>query len=488
MQTPQTQTVHSAATAGHPVDGSDSASESAERRSWAVLIVLSVAQFMVVLDVTVVNVALPSIGRALHFAPADLQWVITAYVLFTGGLLLLGGRATDLFGRRRVFLMGLSLFTAASLASGLAPSPVALIVARAAQGLGAAMLTPGALSIIVSTYAGRQRTAALSAWGAIGSAGAAAGVVLGGMLTTWLGWESIFFVNVPVGLATGVLALRLVPAHAPAAGTRRRLDLAGAAALVAGLMVLVYAIEGTGQHGWGSARTLILGALAVTLLGTFAAIERRASHPLVPPAVWKVRSLTSGVGLMFGATGILVGTFFLNSLYLQRVLGDSALETGLAFLPLAVVIGLGAHLASHLLPRVGTRTLAAAGLVLIGAGSLWLAEAPDHAGYLADLLPGFLAVGLGVGLVFPAASVTTMSDVHDQRSGLASGLMSTGHEVGAAMGVATFSAVATAASTFVAGYTDGFVAAAALAGALAVATLVALPAVRPSGEAAVAVH
>jgi MFS family permease len=208
----------------------------------------------------------------------------------------------------------------------------------------------------------------------------------------------------------------------------------------------------------------------------------------VPPAVWKVRSLTSGVGLMLGATGILVGTFFLNSLYLQRVLGDSALETGLAFLPLALVIGLGAHLAAHLLPRVGTRALAAGGLVLMGAGSLWLAAAPDHAGYLADLLPGFLAVGLGVGLVFPAASVTTMSDVHDERSGLAAGLMSTGHEVGAALGVATFSAVATAASTFVVGYADGFLAAAALAGALAVATLVALPAVRPSGEAAVAVH
>jgi EmrB/QacA subfamily drug resistance transporter len=488
MRASQTQPAQRTVAAGDPIDDPETASESADRRPWAVLIVLSVAQFMVVLDVTVVNVALPSIGRALDFAPTDLQWVITAYVLFTGGLLLLGGRATDLLGRRRVFLAGLTLFTAASLASGLAPSSAALVVARAAQGLGAAMLTPGALSIIVSTYTGQQRAVALSAWGAIGSAGAAAGVVLGGMLTTWLGWESIFFVNVPVGIATGVLALRLVPAHAPAIAARRELDLGGAVALVAGLMVLVYAIEGTGQHGWGSARTLVLGALAAGLLATFVAIERRARHPLVPPAVWKVRSLVSGVGLMFGATGVVVGTFFLNSLYLQRVLGASALETGLAFLPLALVIGLGAHLASHLLRRAGTRALAATGTVLTAAGSLLLAAAPDHASYVTDMLPGFLAVGLGAGLVFPAASVTTMNDVGDERSGLASGLMSTGHEVGAALGVATFSAVATAASTFVAGYADGFLAAAVLAGVLAIAVLVVLPAVRPSGEARLAVH
>src|SRR6266508_2645265 len=209
------------------------------RRPWSVLVLLSVAQFMVILDVTVVNVALPSIGRTLGFAPADLQWVVTAYVLFTGGLLLLGGRATDLFGRRRVFLAGLFVFTAASLASGLAPSPAALVVARAAQGLGAAMLTPGALSIITTTYAGEQRTAALTAWAAIGSAGAAAGVVLGGMLTTWLGWEWIFFINVPVGVATAALALHLVPASPAVVEGRRQLDVAGAVSLVAGLMLLV---------------------------------------------------------------------------------------------------------------------------------------------------------------------------------------------------------------------------------------------------------
>jgi EmrB/QacA subfamily drug resistance transporter len=460
----------------------------AERQSWAILIVLSIAQFMVILDVTVVNVALPSIGKALGFASADLQWVITAYVLFTGGLLLLGGRATDLFGRRRVFLAGIFVFTAASLASGLAPSPVALIVARAAQGLGAAMLTPGALSIITTTYAGPQRTTALTVWGAIGGAGAAAGVVLGGILTSWLGWESIFFINVPVGIATALLTLRLVPRRPAITEGRRHLDVVGAGSLVAGLMLLVYAVEGTGVHGWGSVRTLVLLAASAGLLAMFVAVERRVAQPLVPPAVWKVRSLVSGVGLMFGATGILVGTFFLSSLYLQRVLGDSALETGLAFLPLTLVIGAGAHVASRLIGRIGSRSLAVGGLSVIAIGALLLVAAPDRADYVTDLLPGFLILGVGVGLVFPAASVTTMSDVHDDRAGLASGLMTTGHEIGAAAGVATFSAVATGASTFVAGYEDGFVVAGVIAAVLAAITGLALPAVGPSGEVRIAAH
>jgi EmrB/QacA subfamily drug resistance transporter len=461
--------------------------KTGQRQPWTILILLGVAQFMVILDITVVNVALPSIGEALDFAPADLQWVITAYVLFTGGLLLLGGRATDLFGRRRVFLAGLSIFTAASLASGLAPSPAALVAARAAQGLGAALLTPGALSIITTTYVGAQRTTALSAWGGIGSAGAAAGVVLGGMLTTWLGWEWVFFINVPVGLATGLLALHVVPAT-PATAAGLRLDLPGALSAVGGLVLLVYAIEGTGEHGLGSTRTLVLLALSAALLAAFIGIERRAVQPILPPSTWRIRSLVSGVGLMFAATGLLVGAFFLNSIYLQHVLGWSPLEAGLAFLPLMLVIGLGAHMASQLIPRVGSRALAASGLALIALAGLLLSVAPDDASYAADLLPGFVALGLGVGLVFPAASVTTMNDVHDEGAGLASGLMTTGHELGAAIGVATFSAVATAAATFPAGYGDGFLAFATAAGLLAVAVLAALPSVRPAGEARLAMH
>jgi MFS family permease len=251
---------------------------------------------------------------------------------------------------------------------------------------------------------------------------------------------------------------------------------------------LVYALEGTAEHGWGSARTLVLLAVSAVLLTGFAAIERRVGEPILPPATWRIRSLVTGVGLMFVATGLLVGAFFLNTIYLQHVLGWSALEAGFAFLPLMLVTGFGAHIASRLIPRIGSRGLAAGGLALMAASALLLAAAPDDAGYVADLLPGFLVLGLGVGLVFPAASVTTMSEVHDEGAGLASGLMTTGHEVGAAIGVATFSAVATAAATFPAGYGDAFLAVAGAAGILAAVVLTAVPSVRPTGETRLAMH
>src|SRR5262245_23112784 len=263
------------------------------RRPWTVLVLLSVAQFMVILDATVVNVALPSIGRALHFAPGDLQWVVTAYVLFSGGLVLLGGRASDVVGRRATFLAGLAVFTATSLATGLAPSAGALIAAGAGQGLGAALLTPAALSIIVATYSGAQRAAALSTWGSLGGGGAAAGVLAGGVLTTWLGWRSVFLVNVPVGVAAGLLTLRLVPPGARAR-IRRELDLPGALLVVAGLVALVYALAGTPEHGWGSGRTLLLLALSFGLLAAFTMVERGARRPLLPPRTWRTRSLAAG--------------------------------------------------------------------------------------------------------------------------------------------------------------------------------------------------
>src|SRR6185437_10180550 len=299
------------------------------RRSWSLLVLLSVAQFMVILDATVVNVALPSIGRSLHFSPGGLQWAVTAYVLASGGLVLAGGRAADLAGRRRMFLSGLTVFTAASLASGLALSPATLIAARAGQGVGAALLTPAALSIITTTYAGAQRATALATWGALGGAGAAAGVLAGGVLTTWLGWRSVFLVNVPIGAVAGVLSLRLVPRYEPRRGFGRKLDLAGAALAVAGLVTLCYALASAPAHGWGSARTLLLLALAVVLLAAFAVVERSVPRPLVPAQLWRTRSLVAGVLVMLGATGILVGTFFLNSLYLQEVQHASALRVGL---------------------------------------------------------------------------------------------------------------------------------------------------------------
>jgi EmrB/QacA subfamily drug resistance transporter len=464
------------------------------RSSFAVLVLLAVAQFMVVLDVTVVNVALPSIGDALRFTPGQLQWVVTAYVLFTGGLMLLGGRVADLVGRRPVFLTGLAVFTSASLASGLAWSPEALIVSRAAQGVGAALLLPSALSIIVTTYDGRRRAIALSVWGALGSAGAAAGVLLGGIITTALSWEWVFFINVPVGIAVGVIAGHVI-ASAPRAGLERgQLDVLGAATLMAGLVGLVLAVEGTSDHGWTSTRTLALAAAAAALLGAFGAIERTGRDPLVPPATWRIRSLVSGAAVMLTATGILVGAFFLNTLYLQHALGWSPLKTGVAFLPLTLVILAAAHVASHLLPKTGTRPLMTAGLLITATGALLLSGAPAHAGYVADLLPGFLALGAGVGLTFVSVSVAAMADVAHENAGLASGLMTTAHELGAALGVAVLSAVAAAGTSAASmagideGYGDAFLVAAAVAAVMAIMSAVTVPSARPAPGMSVPMH
>ena len=451
-------------------------------RSWALLVLLAVAQFMVVLDVTVVNVALPSIGAAFGLGTSGLSWVITAYVLFTGGLMLLGGRLADLADRRTVFLSGLGLFTAASLASGLAWSGGALIAARALQGAGAALLLPAALSIVTTAYTGRQRAVALGVWSALGSAGAAAGVLIGGILVTALDWRWIFFVNVPVGIAVAVITPRLLAA-APARAPHGRLDLLGAGTLMTGLVTLVLAIEGTADHGWTSARTLVLGAAAAILLGAFAAVERRAPRPLVPPATWRKRTLVSGATMMLAATGVLIGTFFLGSLYLQNTLGFSALETGLGFLPLALVILAGAHLSSHLLPKLGTRPPMAVGLALAGLGSLWLSRAGADASYLADLLPGFLAVGLGAGMAFVGVSVVTMDRIEHEQAGLASGLLSTAHELGAAIGIAVLAAVALSG-----GIGDAFAVSAGVAAAGVLAAVLAVPSVKPEPGSRVAAH
>jgi EmrB/QacA subfamily drug resistance transporter len=459
------------------------------RRPWSLMVLLSVAQFMVILDATVVNVALPSIARSLGLAAGGLQWVVTAYVLASGGLVLLGGRAADVVGRRRVFLAGLTVFTAASAASGLAPTVGALIAARAGQGLGAALLSPAALSIITTAYAGAQRATALGVWGTLGGAGAAVGVLAGGVLTTWLGWRSVFLVNVPVGVVAGLLSLHLVPRRELRRGVGRELDVPGAALAVAGLVMLAYALAVAPAHGWGSARTVLLLALASVLLAAFAAVERSVRRPLVPAQLWRTRSLVAGVLVMLGATAILVGTFFLNSLYLQQVQGASALRVGLEFLPLALVVGAGAHFASRLLPRAGSRVLIVAGLVVMGAGAFLLTGVSAGSGYLTGFLPGLLVVGMGTGLVLPATVITAMSDMPEDRTGLASGLMTAAHEIGAALGVAIFSAVAVATSGGIAaGYRHGFTVAAAVAGGLAVVAALLSPAVRPAAGARAAVH
>lgn len=445
---------------------------------WTTLGLMLLAQVMVILDVSVVNVAMPSIGTDLHFTSGDYQWVVSAYVLFSGGFLLLGGRLADLGDRRRVFLAGLGLFTTASLASGLATSAGMLIASRAAQGLGAAMLTPAALSVIMTTYLGRQRTTALSVWGAIGSAGIAAGVLFGGALTSAFGWQAVFFINVPVGVAVAVGTVTVVPAATTARLRSAQLDLPGAVTLVAGLITLVYAIQGTETHGWISVRTAGVLALAAGLLATFAAVEMRAASPLVPSRTWHIRSLTSASVVMAGVTGVVVGAIFLSSLYLQRVVGSTAIVAGLQFLPLAAAITITAAVASHLLGKVSARSLIAVGIVVMAAGAAVLVARSGGTSYPGDVLPGLLLLGAGVGPMFVAISVAAMSDVPAADSGLGSGLMMTGHEVGAALGVAILTAVGgdlTSRAGVVDAYGRAFVAVLAILVVLMVVTLVALP-------------
>jgi EmrB/QacA subfamily drug resistance transporter len=447
-------------------------------------------QFMVILDATVVNVALPSIGHSLGFAAGDLQWVVTAYVLMTAGLMLLGGRSADLLGRRAVLVTGLVLFTAASLASALAPTPIALIVSRAFQGVGAAMLSPAALSVITATYQGAQRTTALSVWGALAGAGGAIGVLLGGVLTSWLGWRSIFYINVPIGVITLPLVLRMLPPDRRPVATLRGLDLPGALSLIAGLTMGVLAIRESASWGWGSPRTVLLLAAAAGLLATFVLVERAAARPLVPTSIWRIRSLTSSTTIMLGVTAILVGTFFLGSLFIQRILGATPIQTGLDFLPLVLVTGLATHVGRELLGRVGARATVVAGLMLIAAGNLLLSGADAHASYLTDLLPGFALIGFGIGLAFAAITVAAMSEIGEQTAGLASGLLTTGHELGAALGASIVSAIAfgSGAGSFVSGYGHGALAGAAIAGTLALVSIVAMPTTRSATGPQLAMH
>ncbi len=463
---------------GRPASRPDADQPADQKRSWATLGLMLLAQFMVILDVSVVNVAMPSIGRDLDFTSGDYQWVVSAYVLFSGGFLLLGGRLADLGDRRRVFLTGLGLFTAASLASGLATSAGMLIASRAAQGLGAAMLTPAALSIVMTTYAGRQRTAALSVWGTIGSTGIAAGVLFGGALTSAFGWEAVFFINVPIGFAVAAGTVLVVPAAAVARFRRGQLDLPGAVTLVSGLVVLVYGIQGTETHGWASAWTGLTLAVAAGLLTAFAVIETRVGSPLVPARTWAIRSLTSASVVMAGVTGVVVGAIFVTSLYLQRVVGSSAIVTGLQLLPLAAAITLTAMAASHLLGTVAPRTLIAVGITIMAGGAAMLTAQSGGTSYAADVLPGLLLLGAGVGPMFVAISVAAMSDVPAADSGLGSGLMMTGHEVGAALGVALLTAVGgdlTSRVGLMDAYGRAFVAVLAILAVLMVVTLVAVP-------------
>jgi EmrB/QacA subfamily drug resistance transporter len=459
-----------------------------QRRSWAALALLVAAQFMVVLDIAIVNVALPSIGHALDFARADLQWVVTAYVLCSGGLVLVGGRAADLFGRRRVFLAGLMLFTLASLASALSPSSGMLIGARAAQGAGASMLTPSALSILTTLYSGRQRATAMGIWSAIASAGIAVGAVLGGLLTSLLSWHWVFLVNVPVGLVVAMLTPRIVPRMVPIRA-HRTLDPFGALSLIGGVVALVYALSLAGSNGWGSTETIALLALAAALLTTFAKIERTVAEPLIPPQVWHIGPLVSGAGMLLAATGVLAGLFFLMSNEMQDVLGFSALDTGLGFLPFVAATAVGVHVTSHAISRIGSRWLIVTGMALATIGALLLASGAHEPSYAADLLPGLTIFGLGMGVAFPAITIAMMSDVDHHTAGAASGVLSTAHEIGAALGTAALSAIAVVGGGAAIGSSGrAFTAAAVIAAGVAAVAALTAPSVRPPAGAGVPMH
>ncbi len=457
------------------------------RKSWALLAVALAAQVLVVLDISVVNTALPSIGRSLHLEGGQLQWLVTAYLMMSGGGLLLGGRIADLLSRRRVFLTGLTLFTIASLVSGFVDSGSQLIVARAVQGLSAALLTPSALSLIMTTYDGTQRKTALAIWGAVGSLGVAAGVLVGGALTTWASWQAIFWINVPIGIVALFIGRRIITRDTTPRPSLRDFDLPGALTVIGGLATLIYGVSETEAHGWWSVQTVTALAISASLLVAFLKLEQRAPKPLFPPHVWKLQALVSGTAVMLGVTGILVGAVFLTSIFLQTVLGLSALETGLVFLPFALAITVGTLVAKHMLGHLSPRVIATLGLLISVAASLWLSTADAGAHLATDILPALSTLGLGVGMVFVPVSVTSMAGIPASHAGVASGFLMTGHEIGAALGVAILSAVASTAGslTTAAGAADafstGFIGAAVMAAVVAVFALLRMPASRVSG-------
>jgi EmrB/QacA subfamily drug resistance transporter len=411
-------------------------------RRWKALALLCAAFFMVVLDIAIVNVALPSIGRDLEFSPENLQWVITAYALTFGGFLLLGGRAADLLGRRSVFIAGVALFTLASLTCGLATSDGFLIAARAVQGVGAAIISPSALSIITTTFEeGSERNKALGAWGAVGGSGAAAGVLMGGILTRYLGWEWIFFVNIPVGLLVIALAPILVR-ESRRVVAERHFDPLGAVTVTAGLALLVYAISEAPDTGWATGRTIGLLAVAIVLLLVFVVLETRVRAPLMPLQIFRIRLLSAAniVGLL--QAGGLFGQFLLLTLYLQQVLGFSSLQTGLAFLATAGTAVLFAGPAQALSTRLGPKPVLVTGLVLFTAGMFWYTQISVDGSYPIDLLPGFIAVGIGLPFSFIPINIAALAGVEDRQAGLAAGLINTSQQIGGAVGTAIISTVA----------------------------------------------
>ena len=415
----------------------------AERKRWWALAVIVAAQFMVVLDVAIVNVALPSIKTDLNFSQESLQWVITAYAIFFGGVLLLGGRLADLLGRRRLFMAGLLLFTVSSLLDGLSWSEGSLIAFRSLQGLGAALLSPAALSILTTTFReGRERNLALGIWGAASGSGGAAGVLLGGALTSSLSWSWIFFINVPAGalvLAVSPWLLR----ESRAELDHRHFDVSGAASITGGLMVLVYAMTRATQHGWLTVTTIGLLTASAALIAAFLVIETRSKAPLLPMRIFRLRTLaaSNASGLLMGAA--IFSQFFLLTLYMQQVLHYSALKTGVAYIALTVTIVSFSAVSQALVTRLGIRPILTAGLALSAAALLLFARLPVHGDYLTDLLPAFLISGVGLALAFVPMSIGGLTGVREADAGIASGLINTTQQIGGAIGVAVATTIAT---------------------------------------------
>src|SRR6266536_5886630 len=420
---------------------------NSERRRWLVLAVTVAAQFMVILDVSVVNVALPAIKHDLHFSQESLQWVITAYSILFGGALLLGGRLADLLGRRRLFMAGVAVFTLGSLLSGLAWSEGALIVTRALQGLGGALLAPAALAIVVTTFReGRDRNVALAVWGSVSGIGGAAGVLLGGVLTSYLSWSWIFFVNLPFGVAVLALSPWLL-SESRAAVAHRHFDIAGASSITAGMMVLVYAITRASQHGWSNAVTVSLFATAVALIAAFLAIEARSAAPLLPLRIFGLRTLSAANTTMLVIGAAAFGQFFLLSLYLQEVLHYSALQTGAAFIAITVTIAAVANVGQKLTTRLGARPVLSVGLLLTAAGGLLYAQMPADGRYFWNVFPGLLLSGVGLAFSFVPVMIAGLTGVQPADAGIASGLINTSRQIGGSIGLAAVTTIAATVSS-----------------------------------------
>ena len=462
-----------------------SAAVTADPRRWRMLALLGVAQFMLILDVTVVAIALPHIGVDLALSREALTWVVSAYTLMFGGLMLLGGRLADLFGSRRVALAGLAVFTLASLVTGLAQGTVTLLGGRVLQGVGAALLSPAALSMVTKLFHGEERNKALGIWSALGGGGSAIGVLVGGLLTAGPGWQWVFYVNVPIGVLVLVALTRTLPKDLPQA-TPARLDVPGAVLVTAGTGTAIYALINAGDRGWLSVATLGTLAGAVVLYAGFGMLQGAVRSPLMDVRILARRPVAAGTFLILVATALMIAVFFLGSFYLQHLQGYGALATGLLFLPIAVATIIGAQVAGRVIGHLGARLVATVGLVIAAAGTaiaaIW--DGP------ASVVTGVSVGATGIGAAFVAASTTALAQVAASEAGIASGLLSTFHEFGAALGVAVVSSIAATsiAGSGGSGFTRGFIFAAVTAAVAAVLSLIIVPAAKPSAGAPAHVH